>query len=502
MAKTIGSLSALVGANTKGLEKGLKRAGRLVRGYARSINSIGSGVVGKIGAIGAAVGIGVSIAGLKSIASDMDEVAKKADSLGFTTEALIGLRHAAGLAGVESAALNTSLQTMVKNVGLAAQGTGRAQAALAGLGLDAKKLAEVSPENQLKILADAMASVENPTTRATYAMQIFGGEGAAMINVMKGGAAAIEAAQMEAEKLGLTFSRVDAAKVEAANDSLARMSALFTGLAQTLVIELAPYVDAAATSFVNWGSDGTGAADKVIGAVEWVASTIAKVTDVLDYAKIAWYGLKIAGVAAIKAMILPVGLLVKGITKLVELASDYLPQSLVDAAAQAQAFADGFDSGLTEVADDAAAKIDEIWTGPSRADAVEKYFAEVRAKAEEAAKAVAASAPKPQAYSQEIFAGVQKATGASLQDIIMLEQRIKDLDASTSYSGSSGPSLVRAGSAEAQSFGLNAEFDRQEKLLLQQIAIEREIKSHLQKKLDAILKELESSNDETADILG
>jgi hypothetical protein len=455
VAKVIGSLSALVGANTKGLEKGLKRASRMVRGYAASVGGAGSFITGKVAAIAGAIGIGVSVAGLKNIAEEMDAVAKTADSLGFTTEALIGLQHGARLAGVGTEAFNTSVQTMVKNVGMAAQGTGRARAALAGLNIDAAKLAELTPENQLKVLADAMAKVENPTTRATYAMQIFGGQGAAMINVLNGGAAGLEQMQTEAEKLGLTFSRIDAAKVEAANDSLSRMQAVFTGLAQTLVIQLSPYIDAAATAFVKWGTDGKGAGDKIITAVEWVAGTVAQLTDVIDYGKIAWYGLKIAGVASLKAMLLPSSMLIKSITKLVDLASDYLPQGLVDAAAQAQAFVDGLDAGLNDVANEAADKIDAIWTGPSRADAVAKYFADVRAKAEEAAQTIAARAPKPEAYSQDLFKGVQTAADAVKAQIADLELEVSEVG---SYTGGD-VGLIRAGSAEAEAAQAESGFE-------------------------------------------
>src|SRR5207247_2365101 len=103
-------------------------------------------------------------------------------------------------------------------------------------------------------IADKISKIENPAERATAAMQIFGKSGQQLLPLMMSGAEGLAAAQKEAEKLGLTYNRVDAAKVEAANDSMTRMKAVVTGVGNQLAIQLAPFIDAAATKLTALAS--------------------------------------------------------------------------------------------------------------------------------------------------------------------------------------------------------------------------------------------------------
>jgi hypothetical protein len=462
-SKAIAKLSVLIGCDPKAAEKGLDRLRRTVRSWARDFNKAGDVLLNKFTGLAAVAGAGLTAHGLKETAEAIDRTAKGADRLGITTEALIGLRHGANLAGMGVEEFDAALTTMTSNVGLAAMGQGKAGKALDELGFNFEALAKLDPEAQFKVIGDALSKVENPARRLALATRIFGDQGAAMINVVQGGIPAIEAMQREAEALGLTFSRVDAAKVEAANDALTRVSEVILGIGQDIVIALAPYVEAAANAFTDWATKGRSWGDIVVGAVEWVAAGIAKLFDLLDYGKIAWEMFKIAGAYALKGLLMPIHLLVQGITKLVDLAADYLPQSLVDASNQAKAFNQGLFSGLDDQIAGAKKKIRDIWTGPSSADAVAKYFADVRAKAKAAAEAATKDAPQSSTIVND-----RTAKGKNP------EKETKQPASKAERVNFSGNAAIRAGSAEAQASTSRSAFDAMTRKLERQIALQRE----------------------------
>lgn len=408
MAKILGNLTALVNANPKPLKSGLARAKKMIRNFTSDVGAIGGTLFNGFTAAAGAVGLGLTVAHLKEVAEQIDSTAKTADRLGITTQALIGLRFGADLAGVGVEAFDGSLTTMVKNVGLAAMGTGKARDALDQLGFNFQALAKVSPENQFKAIAQALSRVEDPTARTALAIKIFGDAGADMINVIKDGVPAIEAMQARAEELGLTFDRVSAAKVEAANDALAEVNRVIGTIGQTVVIELAPYVTAVAQGFTEWATTGRSFGEITTRSIEVVTKGVAYLVDGLKWAKLAWNALKVGGVVAIKLLATPLDGLTRVIIRLVELTSDYLPQSVVDGAAQVKAALDGFAAGLDEIQDDALQTMDEIWDAPSTVDKVDAYFKGIRDRAEEAAKSVAESAAKvTEPFTQDLYARVR-----------------------------------------------------------------------------------------------
>ncbi|TGE81369.1 hypothetical protein C7Y70_13255 [Pseudoalteromonas sp. KS88] len=175
----------------------------------------------------------------------IDQQAKTADRLGITTQALGGLQHAANLYGASNEELNKSLQTMQKNLGQVGQtGTGEAKYALDGLGLSVQELQGLAPEEQFKVIADKLKGVEDQSQKVYLAQSLMGKSGAKMINVMDAGADGITAMMQEADALGMTFDRIDAAKVEMANDAFDKAQKTTHSFGQTLAIETAPIIGA------------------------------------------------------------------------------------------------------------------------------------------------------------------------------------------------------------------------------------------------------------------
>src|SRR5262249_17303077 len=158
-------------------------------------------------------------------------------------------QHAGALAHVSNEQLTTGLEKMLKALGGAADDGEDASNAFTKLGLNAKDLANLPTDQAFAAIADKISKIENPADRTAAAVSIFGKSGQSLLPLVMSGAEGIKAAQAEAEKLGITFNRVDAAKVEQANDALTRVRETFTGVTNRIAIGLAPYIDAAATKF-------------------------------------------------------------------------------------------------------------------------------------------------------------------------------------------------------------------------------------------------------------
>jgi hypothetical protein len=123
-----------------------------------------------------------------------------------------------------------------------------------------------------------MAQVESQTARVSIGFKLFDSEGVDLIRTMENGRESLDKFQREAEALGLAVNRVDAAKIEQANDAMNLAKRALTGIANTIAIELAPIVTALADSFVDARKnvDDVGGAvrsmvDAMVTGVGWVA---------------------------------------------------------------------------------------------------------------------------------------------------------------------------------------------------------------------------------------
>ena len=222
--------------------------------------SIGASVtkIAKIGAAFATAGVAAGVALTKASMTSVDALAKTSDRLGIATEKLAGLQHAASLAGVENRTLEKSLQNLAVGVSDAADGTGVAKDALLELGLSAGILEQLPLDQQMSKVADAMQGVTNQADKVRIATDLFGARGVAVLNMIGSGSENLTKMAEEAEHLGIAVSRVDAAKIEAANDSVTRAKSVFAGLGNQLSDAFSPIIGEVATRFYQAALDAEG----------------------------------------------------------------------------------------------------------------------------------------------------------------------------------------------------------------------------------------------------
>lgn len=247
---TVGSLGWALFADSSKVSAGTKAARRDIRGLRTDIVDLKSAtqtLSSTFNTFGVALTGAAIVGGIKSMVSEsmeaVDVTAKLSDRLGVATERLTGLRYAASLAGVGADQFDTLLDRMAKTLGDLENRGGAGVETLAKFGLDIGKLASSSPDRAFLEIADAVSKIQSPMERATLATTIFGRQGQELLNTLMQGSDAIEAQIAEADALGLAYSRVDAAQIEAANDAWDRMEHAVGGVATKLSVEMAPIIE-------------------------------------------------------------------------------------------------------------------------------------------------------------------------------------------------------------------------------------------------------------------
>ena len=274
---------------------------KTARGLARVTKSV-SQVGMRLSKVTAGFGVAAAAGSAAIVRSQMpviDALGKTADRLGLTTEALGGLRHAAELAGVSQSTLDMSLQRFNRRLSEASSGSGEAVGALHELNLNARDLEKLPLDQQMMAVADAFGQVEGSGDRTRLAMKLFDSEGVALLNMLEGQSEGLKAAATEADKLGLTMSRMEVAQVEIANDAMTRLGAITTGVKNAFVVALAPAIEMVANFMAQLNVD-TGQ----FGTISTMVNTVIKTVwgGLLDV----FHGLKIAGLA-LRRMFLQIG---------------------------------------------------------------------------------------------------------------------------------------------------------------------------------------------------
>lgn len=186
--------------------RGLRNASRRLKAFGGSIRSIGLRVTAAGGMM-----VAPFVLAAKTFAKTGDTLNKMAARTGVSVESLSEMGFAAEQSGADLATLEKGIKTMQRSINDAGRGLSTQKDALKDLGLEYADFAGLSPEKQFKLIADRISQVEDPTKKAALAMMLLGRSGQALLPMMQGGAAGIEALQKQARDLGLTVTTADAA---------------------------------------------------------------------------------------------------------------------------------------------------------------------------------------------------------------------------------------------------------------------------------------------------
>lgn len=360
-------------AKSKYILEAEDRTGKAFNTVRDRARSVASGVATAGLAAGAAVAASaVSI--INSNRQSIDVLAKTADQLGINTEKLVGLQHAAAqTAGMTEDQFNKSLQTMVKGLSEASVGTGEAKDAIEQLGLSAAELNSMSPDQAMYAISDAMAGVSNQGDRVRIAMKLFGEEGSKLVNTLGSGSGLLREYQTEAEALGIALNRIDAAQVEAANDSIDRATKVATGFGQALTVAAAPAIEGVANLFVEAAKDAGGFGEIANSAVGAVVKAVGIAGNILRGWGLIWEGLKVVVNDFVGYAIDGIRLIQKPIIALIDMIPG-LNIQLDDTLA-------GLSEDMHRRAEDARNSLASLASEPMPLEQVDEWYAQVKERA-------------------------------------------------------------------------------------------------------------------------
>ena len=360
-----------------------KRAFRSVR---RALGGLRKAVFSAKGAITALVGAAGFGLLIKRSFKLTDALAKTADKLGITTENLAALQHAGELTGVSTQNMNLALQRLTRRAAEAAQGTGEAVKALAELNINAVEFNKLPLEEQMFELADAMGTVENQADRVRIAFKLFDTEGVNLVNTLGQGKGALKDMMAEAQALGLAVNRVDAAKIEMANDAFTRIKGVVSGVANTIAVQLAPFLQVIADMLVNASIESEGFKGIILSGIESIVRGVGFMADAFRGLQLVWGTLKVVFVSLASFIVDKFASIDNTITSFLNklpFVTATVSQTIIDMSAT-----------LSETVNTTMADFAILLEKPWPSTAVDTFFANVEAKSIAAAKVIAAQQGK------------------------------------------------------------------------------------------------------------
>ena len=265
------------------MEKNIKAIGDQSQGTSTQVKALGTAAedTGKKGEIGfGKIAVGATLAGaaakvgsmaidaafsaaLKTVQSfgaalDMGgRLVELSDRTGIAVDRLLLLERAFHNAGVGADAVGPIINKMQKALVDAEDGTSKAAYAFADLGLSLSKLRAMSPEEQLKAIGDAIASIPNEAERTAISIELFGKSGGKLnqlfvdldggIKVAKNQLGSLPALMKGASE---QFDRID--------ENLFSVGQKFVEFAAGLLDKVAPALDAVTTGLSMIDTAGIG----------------------------------------------------------------------------------------------------------------------------------------------------------------------------------------------------------------------------------------------------
>ena len=229
-----GSAYVEIGIQSR-ITAGAKQVSADLKKLGSSISSAGAQLLG-IATAAAAPLAGMTL----SFASAGDNLDKMSRRTGVGVQALSELAFAAEQSGASLDSVERGIRGMQRSLLNAEMGSQAASDALSAIGLSVDQLSGMNPEDQFTMIADALSSVEDPSTRAALSMQIFGRAGSELLPMFDETAQGIAELRQEANELGRTMSEEDAQAAADLTDAMNRVRSTMIGIKNQIGASLAP----------------------------------------------------------------------------------------------------------------------------------------------------------------------------------------------------------------------------------------------------------------------
>jgi hypothetical protein len=296
--RDMGKAQRAISTNTAKMKQSLRAVETQSRNLNRQFSQLKSGAV----ALAGALAVRQFVQFTQSALDSADAIAKTADSVNISTDALQEYRVAAGLSGIATGDFDKALQKFVRTIGDTRNNTGTLITILKQS--DQAFLQQIqsvgSTEQALDLFFRKLESIPDASERASLAAAAFGRQGVRLLNILRDGSAGIEDMRKQARDLGLVLGGDLLRNAEAINDRMSLLKQAFgTGFSRSIIegfagsFELtAANINAAREAGENFGRLVGTAMRGVAKAAEFVGRNIREIVTVLG----ALAALKAAGI--------------------------------------------------------------------------------------------------------------------------------------------------------------------------------------------------------------
>lgn len=238
---------------------------------------------------GAVVAAGAGLAAfLAANLKSVDDLADSASRVGLSIEAYTRLRAAFLFTGSEAESVDGVIQKMNIHLAEAATKGGPAADTLRHMGLDAKNLIGLKPQNALYQIVDGLTAIQSPALRAQSALALFGKGSATSMNSLSAGSAELKKWAQAADRMGLTITSSMAQMAGDANDSIDQISGLFGGLTKRIAVGFAPVIITLGNSMLDWATKNIEGGKLTEQVLDAVGDTIKFVGDTWTWMVTGW----------------------------------------------------------------------------------------------------------------------------------------------------------------------------------------------------------------------
>lgn len=360
-------------------EKTSAAFGKVSSGLSR-ITSLVTGTAGKVAALAGVGGFGLLI---KSSLDTVDALAKKSDQLGITTEKLQAMQHATSLfTSAGGPALSEALVKATKRLGEFNQtGGGAAAVWLKELNLDTQALAQLSPDQLFEQYANAIRGMNDRGKQMAAISALMGDESRRLIGLVDAGANVFDDAAKELDAFGVSINRVDAAKIELANDSWTKTKTLISGIGNSLSVALAPALTAINNKIIDVAKQSGGMSNFIQEGMSKVVTAIGWVLDIVNGLSVAFKGVQYVVAEMVAKVVENLNRLGKPIEAIVKLIPgiEATPFEVMDQVVK----------NLNENADKMLDNLDKAASAPPPSEAFKEGWKEIRYEIQKTAEATA-----------------------------------------------------------------------------------------------------------------
>lgn len=212
----IGAQANLIAQTTAGIP--------VIGRFTSVLGAGGPAAIGAAAAIGtvavgfAAVGkvAEVVVARVKQAMDEISALGNEAEKLGIELEALQNIKFAAELKDIEFGTVTAGMGRMLATVSKGGD-------VFKDLGLNAKELARLAPDEMFIRIGDAIGELDDPAKKVSATIAVFGRGGLDLVRIFNEGSGAIREAAQAIDEAGARITGLDDAKVDALDQSLKKL---------------------------------------------------------------------------------------------------------------------------------------------------------------------------------------------------------------------------------------------------------------------------------------